>query len=88
LSKIGERPKGGEAARPTGDAMAHSYSIDDEVHHQRQGPQLREVAGPRQIYIITRCLPIEGDGRVRYRIKCDDENFERVVSEDELSRLD
>jgi hypothetical protein len=67
--------------------MTHSYSIDDEVHHQRQGPQLRDVPGPRQIYTITRCMPIEGDGRVRYRIKSDNENFERVVFEDELSRL-
>ena len=67
--------------------MTYSYSIDDEVHHQRQGPQLREVAGPRPIYTITRCLPIEGDGRVRYRIKSEGENFERVVFEDELSRL-
>jgi hypothetical protein len=67
--------------------MAYSYSIDDEVHHQRQGPRLREVPGPRAIYTITRCLPIEGDGRVRYRIKSNSENFERVVYEDELSRL-
>jgi hypothetical protein len=67
--------------------MSHSYSIDDEVHRQRQGPQLRDVIGPREIYTITRCLPIEGDGRVRYRIKSSTENFERVVFEDELSRL-
>ena len=67
--------------------MAHSYSIDDEVHHQRQGPQLREVP-TREVYTITRCLPIEADGRVRYRIKSSKENFERVVSEDELSRPD
>ena len=40
-----------------------------------------------QVYTITRCLPIEGDGRVRYRIKSGNENFERVVTEDELSRL-
>lgn len=66
--------------------MAHSYSIDDEVHHQRQGPQLR-AAPAREVYTITRCLPIEADGRVRYRIKGSNENFERVVTEDELSRL-
>jgi hypothetical protein len=39
------------------------------------------------VYTITRCLPIEGDGRIRYRIKSSSENFERVVTEDELSRL-
>lgn len=67
--------------------MAHSYSIDDEVHHRRQGAQLREVVEPRAVYTITRCLPIEADGRVRYRIKSSKENFERVATEDELSRL-
>ena len=54
--------------------MAHTYSIDDEVHHRRQGPQLRDLPGPRAVYTITRCLPIEGDGRVRYRIKSGNEN--------------
>jgi hypothetical protein len=68
--------------------MAHSYSIDDEVHHRRQGPQLGLVPIAREVYTIVRCLPIEGDGRVRYRIKCAGENFERVVHEDELSRTD
>lgn len=67
--------------------MAHSYSIDEAVHHQRQGPQAREGQPPREVYTVTRCLPIEADGRVRYRIKSSNENFERVVSEDELSRL-
>jgi hypothetical protein len=67
--------------------MAHSYTIDDEVHHRRQGPQLRELLAPREVYTITRCLPIEADGRIRYRIKSINETFERVVTEDELSRL-
>jgi hypothetical protein len=69
-----------------GGQMSHSYSIDDEVHHRRQGPQARPVIAPREVYTITKCLPIEGDGRVRYRIKSGTENFERVVTEDELSR--
>jgi hypothetical protein len=68
--------------------MARSYSVDDEVHHRPQGPQLGRVPlVERQVYTIIRCLPIEGDGRVRYRIKCAGENFERVAYEDELSRL-
>jgi hypothetical protein len=66
--------------------MAHSYSVDDEVHHRPQGPQLSLVPIVRQVYTIVRCLPIERDGRVRYRIKCDGENFERVAYEDELTR--
>ncbi|MDQ8726780.1 hypothetical protein [Bradyrhizobium sp. LHD-71] len=68
--------------------MAHFYAIDDEVHHQRQGPQQGSAPGERLVYTITKCLPVEGDGRVRYRIKSEAENFERVVSEDQLSRLD
>ena len=64
--------------------MAHSYSIDDEVHHRPQGPQLRPAPGARPLYTIVRCLPIEGDGRVRYRIKCAGETFERVVFEDDI----
>ena len=67
--------------------MSHSYSIDDEVHHQRQGPQGRAMESTRETYTIVRCLPIEQDGRVRYRIKSSTENFERVVTEDQLSRL-
>ena len=61
--------------------MTHSYSIEDEV------PQLGSLPTPRATYTIIKCLPIEGDGRIRYRIKSSTENFERVVFEDELSRL-
>ena len=62
--------------------MTHSYSIEDEV---RQGPQPGSL--PRATYTIIKCMPIEEDGRIRYRIKSSTENFERVVFEDELSRL-
>ena len=36
-------------------------------------------------YTVVQQLPIESDGRVRYRIKSQEENFERVVTEDQLS---
>jgi hypothetical protein len=32
-------------------------------------------------------LPVEADGRLRYRIKSKEENFERIVTKDTLSRL-
>lgn len=64
--------------------MTHSYSIEDEV---RQGPQPGNLPTPRPTYTIINCMPIEEDGRIRYRIKSSTENFERVVLEDELSRL-
>jgi hypothetical protein len=37
-------------------------------------------------YTVVKQLPIESDGRIRYRIKSQSENFERVVTEDQLSR--
>ena len=37
------------------------------------------------VYTVVQQLPIESDGRIRYRIKSQSENFERVVTEDQLS---
>jgi hypothetical protein len=66
--------------------MEHIYHIDDDVLHQFQGPQGRDVVEASHVYTIIALLPIEADGRPRYRIKSEDENFERVVAEDLLSR--
>ena len=68
-------------------AMAHNYAINDDVHHQLQGPQGRAVVKQRSVYTIVTCLPIEADGRPRYRIKSKTENVERVVTEEQISRL-
>jgi len=70
--------------RPT---MAHNYAINDDVHHQLQGPQGRATVKERSVYTIVSRLPIESDGRPRYRIKSKTENVERVVTEDQISRL-
>jgi len=67
--------------------MAHNYAINDDVHHQMQGPQGRTTAKERSIYTIVTRLPIEADGRPRYRIKSKTGNIERVVTEDQISRL-
>ena len=67
--------------------MAHNFAINDDVHHQQQGPQGRADVRERSIYTIVSCLPIEADGRPRYRIKCKTENIERVVTEEQISRL-
>jgi len=65
-------------------AMSHAYGLNEEVLHRGQGPQGRlEVEEPK-VYTIIRCLPVEADGRLRYRIKS--EKDERVVTEDELSQ--
>jgi hypothetical protein len=66
--------------------MEHIYDIDDDVLHQFQGPQGRGVAERSNVYTIIALLPVEADGRPRYRIKSKEEDFERVVAEDLLSR--
>ena len=68
--------------------MAQNFAINDNVHHQLQGPQGRAVVKERSVYTITGCLPIEADGRRRYRIKSKTDNTERVVTEEQISRLD
>ena len=40
-----------------------------------------------RVYSILALLPVETDGRLRNRIKNNEENFERIVIEDSLSRL-
>ena len=67
--------------------MAHTYSINDDVHHQRQGPQGRSNVEERSIHTVVACLPVEADGRLRYRIKSKTDNVERVVTEEQLRRL-
>ena len=64
--------------------MAHNYAINDDVHHQLQGPQGRATVKERSVYTIVSRLPIEADGRPRYRKT---ENVERVVTEEQISRL-
>jgi hypothetical protein len=68
-------------------AMAHNFAINDDVHHQLQGPQGRATPRERSVYTIVACLPIEADRRPRYRIKSKTENVERVVTEEQISRL-
>ena len=65
--------------------MSHAYKQNDDVHHRRQGPQGRAETDPPVIYTIIKRMPIEADGRLRYRIKSKSDNTERVVTEDQLS---
>jgi hypothetical protein len=39
------------------------------------------------VYTIVRRMPVEADGRLRYRIRRKSDNVERVVTEDQLSYL-
>lgn len=65
--------------------MPHIYKLRDDVRHLGQGPQGRMTAERPTVYTVVQRLPIESDGRIRYRIKSQSENFERVVTEDQLS---
>jgi hypothetical protein len=65
--------------------MSYAYKLNEDVHNRAQGPQGRAAADPPMIYTIVQRMPIEADGRLRYRIKSKSENIERVVTEDQLS---
>jgi hypothetical protein len=65
--------------------MPHIYKPRDDVRHLGQGPQGRMTVEKPTVYTVVQRLPIESDGRIRYRIKSQSENFERVVTEDQLS---
>jgi hypothetical protein len=67
--------------------MEHIYHIDDDVFRQIEGPQGRDVVEQSNVYTILALLPVEADGRLRYRIKSKEEDFERIVPEEALSRL-
>jgi hypothetical protein len=66
--------------------MPYVYKPKDDVRHLGQGPQGRMTVEKPTVYTVVQQLPIEADGRIRYRIKSQSENFERVVTEDQISR--
>jgi hypothetical protein len=65
--------------------MSYNYAINDDVLLQPQGPQGRDIPKQRDVYTVTARLPIEADGRPRYRIKSKTEKVERVVTEEQIS---
>ncbi len=65
--------------------MSYAYKLNADVRHQAQGPQGRAGTDQPMIYTIIQHMPIEADGRLRYRIKCKSEKIERVVTEEQLS---
>jgi len=67
--------------------MAFNYAINDDVILLPQGPQGRKVLKDRTIYTVTARMPIEADGRSRYRIRSKTEMIERVVTEEQISQL-
>ena len=65
--------------------MSYAYKLNANVRHQAQGPQGRAATSQPMIYTIVQHMPIEADGRLRYRIRCKSLQIERVVTEDQLS---
>jgi hypothetical protein len=61
----------------------HKFSLGQSVRFTHGG--YLSVAS-RDGYRVTRLLPIEGE-ECEYRIKSNDEPFERVVRESQLDRL-
>ena len=61
--------------------MKHMFSVGQRVRFRSHGVL---PAGSGSFKIIT-ALPIERAGEVRYRIKSEAENFERVADEMNLS---
>lgn len=68
--------------------MPYNYAINDDVLFHLQGPQGRDVPKQQDVYTITARLPIEADGRPRYRIRSKTEKVERVVTEELISQVD
>jgi hypothetical protein len=65
----------------------YHYAVHEDVVLHPQGPQGRVVPRQRDVYTITARLPIEADGRARYRIRSKVEKVERVVTEEQISLL-
>ena len=65
--------------------MSYAYKLNEDVRHQPQGPQGRAATDSPRIYTIVQLMPVEADGRLRYRIKSKSDNLERIVTEDQLS---
>jgi hypothetical protein len=67
--------------------MPYHYAVDEDVLFHPQEPQGRAVLKQRSVYTVTARLPVEADGRFRYRIKSKTEKVERVVTEEQISQL-
>jgi hypothetical protein len=63
-----------------------NFERDEVVTHQPQRPSGRVDAPALQMYTVESRLPIESDGRIRYRIKSSDGKTVRIATEEQLSR--
>ena len=64
--------------------MSYVYKPDANVLYLAREPRSRKAVEQTNIYTVIRQMPIEADGRIRYRIKNQVDKTERVVTEEEL----
>ena len=65
--------------------MPYVYKPNSGVRYLARGPRGRKVVVEQtNVYTVVRQMPIEADGRIRYRIKNQVDKTERVVTEEEL----
>lgn len=70
--------------------MTFIFKPSSDVRFLPQGPQSpagarkSPVTADEHVYTIVRQMPIEADGRIRYRIRSVSTKTERVVTEEEL----
>ncbi len=69
--------------RTTGRAAGHRYAVGQRL---AMAPGGREFARGAATCTIVARLPHEG-GPLRYRVRSDNENYERIVDENDLSDL-
>jgi hypothetical protein len=64
--------------------MSHVHKPSSDVRYLAQGPRGRTIVEQTNGYTVIRQMPIEADGRVRYRIKNQVGKTGRVVTEEGL----
>ncbi|MEO6013755.1 MAG: hypothetical protein ABIQ30_09260 [Devosia sp.] len=73
-------------ARPPRKVLAqpmHRYHVGDKLRMANGGQSMARVAAACKVVAL---LPYEGRGALLYRVRSDNENFERVVPEADLTR--
>jgi len=58
--------------------MSHVYKLNAGVRHLPRGPQGRMTSEAPTVYTVIQHMPIEGDGRIRYRIRSNTEKGRRA----------
>jgi hypothetical protein len=73
-----------KARPPRRDTATHLFAIGQSV---RLKGGFAKLIMPTDVYRITATLPPRGTS-LQYRIRCDEERYDRVMAEDELEAVD